>query len=205
MGDDKTEQEAPMEEILASIRRIISESDDPKETAQDEVEEPAQGAADDQSGDVLELTQMIEEDGSMVDLTKDESDAGAETESDPESGLELADDLQSEPEESPAEEPATEAAAEPTAKGDPGKERLVSADTADAAVKPFADLARAADPKPESPKGPRFADTGRTVEDLVMELMRPMLREWLDENLPDMVERLVQKEIRYLVRRAEPD
>ncbi len=38
-----------------------------------------------------------------------------------------------------------------------------------------------------------------------MQLIRPMLREWLDENLPPLVERLVQKEIRHLVRRAEPD
>jgi uncharacterized protein len=36
---------------------------------------------------------------------------------------------------------------------------------------------------------------GRTVEDLIRELLRPMLKGWLDENLPSIVERLVQKEI----------
>jgi len=36
---------------------------------------------------------------------------------------------------------------------------------------------------------------GHTVEDLIRELLRPMLKGWLDENLPSIVERLVQKEI----------
>lgn len=35
----------------------------------------------------------------------------------------------------------------------------------------------------------------RTVEDLVKEILRPMLKEWLDKNLPDIVERLVRQEI----------
>jgi uncharacterized protein len=37
--------------------------------------------------------------------------------------------------------------------------------------------------------------SGRTLEELVSELLRPMLKSWLDENLPDMVERLVRAEI----------
>jgi cell pole-organizing protein PopZ len=36
---------------------------------------------------------------------------------------------------------------------------------------------------------------GRTLEDFVAELLRPMLKIWLDENLPAMVERLVRAEI----------
>lgn len=35
----------------------------------------------------------------------------------------------------------------------------------------------------------------RTLEDLVRELMKPMLRSWLDDNLPGLVERLVRSEI----------
>ena len=34
-----------------------------------------------------------------------------------------------------------------------------------------------------------------TMEDFVAELLRPLLRDWLDENLPSLVERLVQAEI----------
>lgn len=35
----------------------------------------------------------------------------------------------------------------------------------------------------------------RTLEDLVREMLRPLLKSWLDENLPSMVERLVRAEI----------
>jgi hypothetical protein len=41
---------------------------------------------------------------------------------------------------------------------------------------------------------------GRTVEELVSELMRPMLKTWLDENLPAIVERLVRAEIEHISR-----
>jgi cell pole-organizing protein PopZ len=35
----------------------------------------------------------------------------------------------------------------------------------------------------------------RTLEDLVKEMLRPMLKSWLDDNLPSMVERIVRAEI----------
>ena len=35
----------------------------------------------------------------------------------------------------------------------------------------------------------------RTLEDLVREMLRPMLKTWLDDNLPGLVERLVRAEI----------
>jgi cell pole-organizing protein PopZ len=40
-----------------------------------------------------------------------------------------------------------------------------------------------------------LARNGRTLEEVVSELLRPMLKTWLDENLPEMVERLVRAEI----------
>ena len=36
---------------------------------------------------------------------------------------------------------------------------------------------------------------GRTLEDVVKDMMRPMIKVWLDENLPSLVERLVKAEI----------
>jgi uncharacterized protein len=41
---------------------------------------------------------------------------------------------------------------------------------------------------------------GRTVEELVSELLRPMLKAWLDDNLPAIVERLVRAEIERVAR-----
>jgi cell pole-organizing protein PopZ len=42
-----------------------------------------------------------------------------------------------------------------------------------------------------------------TLEGLVREIIRPLLREWLDQNLPYLIERLVKKEIDHMVNRAE--
>jgi cell pole-organizing protein PopZ len=44
---------------------------------------------------------------------------------------------------------------------------------------------------------------GVTLEDIVRESLKPLLREWLDCNLPDLVERLVRKEIERLVTGAD--
>lgn len=42
-----------------------------------------------------------------------------------------------------------------------------------------------------------------TLEGMVREMLRPLLREWLDRNLPYLIERLVKKEIDKMVNRAE--
>jgi len=40
-----------------------------------------------------------------------------------------------------------------------------------------------------------LVQNARTLEDLVREMLRPMLKTWLDDNLPTIVERLVRAEI----------
>jgi uncharacterized protein len=40
-----------------------------------------------------------------------------------------------------------------------------------------------------------LVQNARTLEDLVREMLRPMLKAWLDDNLPGMVERIVRAEI----------
>ena len=40
-----------------------------------------------------------------------------------------------------------------------------------------------------------LGNNARTLEDLVKEMLRPMLKGWLDDNLPSMVERIVRAEI----------
>ena len=45
---------------------------------------------------------------------------------------------------------------------------------------------------------------GPTIEDMVREEIRPLLKEWLDVHLPPLVERLVRTEIERVVGRAVP-
>ena len=85
----------------------------------------------------------------------------------------------------------------------PMDEGLISDQAADAASRAFASgLAgfRRGGPSihGEGPVG--RSDT--TVEQIVYDLVRPMIREWLDDNLPTMVERLVKREIERVVRRG---
>jgi cell pole-organizing protein PopZ len=49
-----------------------------------------------------------------------------------------------------------------------------------------------------------LVQNARTLEDLVREMLRPMLKTWLDDNLPGMVERLVRAEIERVSRGRAP-
>ena len=40
-----------------------------------------------------------------------------------------------------------------------------------------------------------LVQNSRTLEDLVREMLKPMLKTWLDDNLPGLVERLIRAEI----------
>jgi uncharacterized protein len=78
---------------------------------------------------------------------------------------------------------------------------LMSATAATVATGAFAKLSQALQRTPEEEA---VADrSGRTVEQFVEDIARPMLKDWLDEHLPAIVERLVQKEIQKISRRAE--
>jgi len=65
-----------------------------------------------------------------------------------------------------------------------GEDGLVSPKTSAAVESAFNTLAQTV-----------LVQNGRTLEDLVRELLRPMLKTWLDDNLPNLVERLVRAEI----------
>jgi cell pole-organizing protein PopZ len=73
-----------------------------------------------------------------------------------------------------------------------GDESLTTASAAQAMRESLAALAMIAEPGVP----PQIVRSGETsLEGLTRELLRPMLAEWLDRNLPEMVERLVKAEI----------
>ncbi len=81
-----------------------------------------------------------------------------------------------------SEKPAAYAA--PAVSREDGRGRLVSSETSAAVDSAFNALAQTV-----------LVQNARTLEDLVREMLRPMLKTWLDDNLPGMVERLVRAEI----------
>ena len=94
-----------------------------------------------------------------------------------------------EPEPAPPPRPAEEARRQyqpppPPPREEHGDRGLISAATTAAVDSAFNTLAQTV-----------LVQNGRTLEDLVREMLRPMLKTWLDDNLPGMVERLVRAEI----------
>lgn len=81
--------------------------------------------------------------------------------------------------------PVTKSAPTPQRHSPPTEERSLLSDRSNAAVSgAFGTLTHTI-----------LAQHARTLDDLVAEMLRPMLKEWLDDNLPPLVERLVKEEI----------
>ncbi|WP_432769100.1 MAG: DUF2497 domain-containing protein [Sphingopyxis sp.] len=87
---------------------------------------------------------------------------------------------------------ADPAIAAPAATAD---DELVSAASADAARQSLEALTAAVTPAAAAPAAAAPAGNARTMEEVVLEALRPMLKQWLDANLPAMVETMVAKEI----------
>ncbi len=178
-----------MEEILASIRRIISEDDAPPAAVSSEPAEapapepappptaanppPASTAVAPPEDDVLELTEPVDPAPPRPEPAK------------PQKYEETLGDLDvfSIGATPPKPAPVSTFADEP----------LVGSYAAEASAGHFGALARTiAMPK-----------EGRTLEDLVREMLKPMLRDWLDQNLSSIVEARVQAEVERISRRQE--
>jgi uncharacterized protein len=176
MTTEQPDQAEPsMEEILASIRQIIA-SDTPPQAAKPAEEE------------VLELTEVVEE---------------LEPEAEPEPAP------QSEPETPPAPEPVAPTVESLMAELDrvdisalAAEDSLVAPAAAAASAGAFAALSeQLAQNRITLPANAELGDGTVTLEQLVAGIMRPLLKEWLDANLPATVERLVQHEIERIARK----
>lgn len=184
-----TNQEPTMEEILASIRRIISEDDAPQDTAGAAAEEsPEPAAAEAAPAQVAEAEPAFEpEAGDEVLELTDRVESVATAPSAP--PVESVGDLDVYPQAEPAPPPPAPKAAEP-AWAPAESESLVSAPAARSASTAFGQLATSL----IMPKD------GRTLEDVVQELLRPLLKSWLDENLPGIVQAKVDAEVERIAR-----
>jgi uncharacterized protein len=223
MSNAAKAHEPTMEEILASIRRIIADDEPaaeakpaapaPKpaapppaaakpapapppaaeepaaELGQDDIdamlasfdapavpgkEEPA--AAKDE--DVLDLTKPVSKPSEDVEFREPKA---AEPEPEPEMDAWAAAEAMEEeaaPPPPPLRPASTAAIAQNVGEG------LLAPEAGNAVATAFSSLAHTI-----------LAQNARTLDDLVQEMLRPMLKSWLDDNLPTIVERLVRAEI----------
>jgi uncharacterized protein len=81
--------------------------------------------------------------------------------------------------------------------------KLISQKTMEAASQSLSKLTEALQPVQSSAPVQHHAVGGSvTLESLVSQAMQPILREWMDQNLPQVIERVVASEIKKLVRQA---
>ena len=197
MPAEKSQPEPSMEEIIASISRIIAEDKHPADQrvgakGQSEVAAPASG----ERSEILDLTQVVNEDGSVRRVSPWAELATASSAS------------PDEPTASPAdaagriEPPPSHADAALEPRLDSGRERIVSAATSGAAAAAFAQLGALPRERRNEPELP-LGGARRTLEEIVREMLRPLLQAWLDDHLPGIVERLVREEIARVVGEAE--
>ena len=163
---DTQEQDPSIEEILASIRQIISDDDE-------------EGAPQEEAP---ELTQPESSPESEIEALPEESD--------PEEVFELTEAMQSE--EASFEAPSTDLMSKVS---DTVEEEIFTETAADATVGAFSKLS-------ESIALSTYS-SDVTLEDIVKDMLRPMLREWIDSNMPRIVEVLVEKELEKLARHAK--
>jgi cell pole-organizing protein PopZ len=205
-------QEPSMEEILASIRRIIADDDaakpppkpgepaKPAAAAPPPAEKPRPAAPPPPPPKAAITQEPAEE----IDFVR----AGAIAVAEPSEPadidvLELTESMAAPPEapassrkpdgrsdagfrEFPPARPIEPAAPprQPVQPAQPAERPLLSSATSSAIDSAFNTLAHTV-----------LVQNARTLEDLVREMLRPMLKGWLDDNLPSMVERIVRAEI----------
>ncbi|MBN8919460.1 MAG: DUF2497 domain-containing protein [Rhizobiales bacterium] len=205
-------QEPSMEEILASIRRIIADDEagkppesqpvsdvvtalpapvqgppsprssgsapaEPTAASESDIDtmlaefESADGKDDgDEGGDVLELTEAMEAARPRAPAFRTIDDSSAD--------VVFAESAPS------ARERPEIATVPPRSVEQDAPSRLMSENATAAVSSAFGNLAHTV-----------LMQNARTLDDLVREMLRPMLKSWLDENLPGIVERLVRSEI----------
>jgi cell pole-organizing protein PopZ len=193
---DQNAQEPTMEEILASIRRIISEDDAAAESPADVAEAddaptpprttPPEAQPEPASAPVAAAPQpapvepTAAEEDDVLELTDPLGSAAVETHGD----LEI---YPSEP--APAAfEPAPAPAFVPPPKTEGS---LLSDVAARASASAFGSLHAAVAMPP----------SGLTLDEVVRELLKPLLASWLDEHLPRIVEAKVEEEVQRIARR----
>jgi len=182
MAEENKQAESSMEESLASIRRVLSEDE--------EVEAEAEAPAEPEPEEEMDMAAAMEE-------------------------------MEPEPIPEPAPAPAPVATPSPAPEPEPtlnenileltqqmiaqappdigAGESILSTAPSQDSTDALQELAKALLSKRDIAIGNR----DMTLEGLIREIFRPLLREWLDQNLPYLIERLVKKEIDHMVNRAE--
>jgi uncharacterized protein len=183
--------EPSMEEILASIRRIIADDQETLQSTQD-FGHPGGSSPLKNVLDLVERQASPMPSLSLPDHEHEDAD------------FESADDDYDLPNEAPATDFGSVYKIEQFAPQPTAPSRQAPPMRAPQAVADEALLSARADASVSEAftrLGATMAKSSpKTMEDIVKEMLRPMLKAWLDDNLPPLVERLVEAEIERVAR-----
>ncbi len=155
---ENAQPEPSMEEILASIRKIISEDED-EQGATASTSAPESPSVERAAPITLPTAKPIE---SVEESPRPTEDLGMIKQN-------MA-----------------------AAMDDQAEEEILDRSTAEVASQAFRNLSQSV----RVSEGP-----GKTLEDIVTEMLRPMVKDWLDANLPAIVEEKVEEEVQRVARR----
>lgn len=213
----EAQKEPTMEEILASIRKIISD-DDPSaqpETPAARVRESDVQIQDAENDDFEDdaFDDLIEIEDETVESVLAATEPGPVSQPEPEPDMsidafadDLMDDIDPVEEAKAIADPAPEPVAPPPVAAEPSPAKrieempaspkyeqtiLTEESTADAAAGALGKLISRMD-----------LGGDNTLEGLVREMLKPMIKEWLDDNLPKIVEEKVEAEVQRIARMA---
>ncbi len=211
----KSQDDLSIEEILGSIRRIIAEDEDdaPQPAAAQSAEQVVSqnieviddsefSFAEEEDEEPLELTNKLEPEADFdIGLSEDEIRI---TEEAPAEDFAMSDYAEEEPVVQAAQPQPIIETVSPVKEEKPAMTNqddaslkdnaLLSSNAAIATAAVMAKLARQAAITEEG-------NSNVTLEAMVKEMIRPMLREWLDANLPDLVQKMVERELERLTKR----
>ena len=171
--------EPSIEEILDSIRQIISDDDDGGAVQKTASPQPP-------ADDIIELTEKIAEQPPAQTIEPDAVIDMIEPESPPVPPVRVQ----------PPEPPKPMPPPPPVMRHETHADTLLTQAAEEAAMRAFTELTHRA----AIEKG-----GGITIEDVVRYEVRPLLRGWIDKHLPGIVERLVQKELEKISARFDQD
>lgn len=223
MSDDQKkpgqDDDHSIEEILASIRRIISDDDEAEPAAEAKpAEEPAPSVAEPEpekaeeqpveepekaeEEDILELTEVVEEEPEQDIASAEDIDAlmneNIDANDDFDDIPDVLDELDAQKE---AEEPVIVMNDRPEEDDEP----LVDDDVASIASETLSKLSDTLkETKSSSHSVASQVLVGSiSLEDIVRQEVKPIIKQWLDDNLAEVVERIVEKEVARLKNRLQ--
>jgi cell pole-organizing protein PopZ len=186
-GEDGAERS--MEDILVSIRKILSEDEQEEEAAAEAAPEPEpEPAPEPEPTPESEPEPEMDMAAAMEEMAAEPAPAPAPA------------PVMAAPEPAPPPTPPVEDVIELTPEMIATAENMVSGITSQVSSDVLAELARAIIDRRDMDIS---SGSNVTLEGMVREMLRPILREWLDRNLPYLIERLVKNEIDRMINRAQ--